>query len=151
LGALIDTTIFIEYERRRLDIRRLARDLGIAECFVSVVNASELLHGLHRATDERVKARRAAFIDDVLQSIAILPVDLAIARTHSRLWADLEARGRMIGPHDAWLAASGVTYDLALVTANIREFGRVPGLTVMEWSEGRLITHPAPHPPRVEG
>ncbi|MGH7504011.1 MAG: hypothetical protein ACRELX_00095 [Longimicrobiales bacterium] len=41
----------------------------------------------------------------------------------------------MIGSHDLWLAAACLAHGLEIATANIREFGRVPGLTVDAWLE----------------
>jgi tRNA(fMet)-specific endonuclease VapC len=49
------------------------------------------------------------------------------------LWADLTAGGKLIGSHDLWLAASCIVHGLDLMTANRREFQRVPGLTVEVW------------------
>lgn len=103
------------------------------ESFLSVVTASELLHGVHRATDASVRTRRSAFVEAALSSLSILPIDLAIARSHAYLGAELAAAGSPIGLHDLWLAAACVTYGLRIVTANVREFRRVPGLTVEEW------------------
>jgi tRNA(fMet)-specific endonuclease VapC len=70
----------------------------------------------------------------VLERFPILGVDLATARAHAQLWAQLASEGRMIGPHDLWLAAACLAHGLALVTANVREFERVPGLTLENWA-----------------
>jgi len=102
--------------------------------YVSCVTASELLHGIHRATDTAIRLRRSAFVEAILEQIPVLPVDLAVARTHAQLWAELARRGELIGPHDLWLAASCISLDLALLTVNRREFERVPGLTVKCWT-----------------
>lgn len=63
----------------------------------------------------------------------MLPVDLPTARSHAELWAALAAAGTPIGAHDLWLAAAAVARGLALVTANEREFARVPGLVMRVW------------------
>ncbi len=47
--------------------------------------------------------------------------------------AELAGAGRTIGAHDLWLAAAAVAHDLTLVTANVREFEGVPGLSVEAW------------------
>jgi tRNA(fMet)-specific endonuclease VapC len=44
--------------------------------------------------------------------------------------------GRLIGPHDLWLAAMCLAHGLTMVTANVREFTRVPGLVVESWASG---------------
>jgi len=61
-------------------------------------------------------------------------VQIARARAHIR--ADLASRGEITGPNDLWLAASCVAHGLVMVTANEREFRRVPGLEVEAWSAG---------------
>jgi tRNA(fMet)-specific endonuclease VapC len=72
-----------------------------------------------------------------LERFPLLPVDLVTARAHAQLRAALAAAGRMIGPHDLWLAATCLAYGCTMVTANVREFARVPGLAVEVW--GRAL------------
>jgi len=60
-------------------------------------------------------------------------VDLATARAHAQIWAELSSHGRMIGPHDLWLAAACIAHGLTMATANLRELERVPGLVVESW------------------
>jgi len=102
--------------------------------FLSVMTASDLLHGVHRARDPATRARRSAFVEGVLGSIPLLPVEIATARLHARLWADLAEEGCVIGAHDLWLAAACLTHGLRMATANVREFRRVPALVVEDWS-----------------
>jgi tRNA(fMet)-specific endonuclease VapC len=64
---------------------------------------------------------------------SLLPVDLATARAHAHVWAELAATGKMIGPHNLWLAATCLAHGFTMVTANLREFARVPGLGVEVW------------------
>jgi predicted nucleic acid-binding protein len=88
---------------------------------------------VHRAADAGIRVRRAAFVEAVIDRFPILPIDLPVARTHARLWADLASAGCLIGAHDLWLAASCIVHGLALVTANRREFERVSGLELEVW------------------
>jgi len=133
VGILIDSSILMAHERGRLGIAAHLEGREDEEFFVSVVTASELLHGVHRAQDAGVRARRSAFVEALLERFPLLGVELSTARTHARLWADLAAAGTPIGPNDLWLAATAVTHGLALVTVNLREFSRVPGLNVEAW------------------
>jgi tRNA(fMet)-specific endonuclease VapC len=64
----------------------------------------------------------------------VLPVDLGCARAHAQLWAELRQAGAVIGSHDLWLAATCVAHGLTMITANMREFERVPGLLTEVWS-----------------
>jgi len=136
MGALIDASILIDAERGRVDLAARVADRPDEEVFVSVITASELLHGVHRATHADQRARRAAFVEGLLQRLAVLDVDLPTARAHARTWADLAAAGERIGPHDLWLAATCIAHGLTLITANEREFARVPGLRVETWRDG---------------
>jgi tRNA(fMet)-specific endonuclease VapC len=133
MGRLIDTSILIESERGRLDLHKSISDRGNEEFFISVVTVSELLHGVHRAVDANIKAKREASVEAMLQQFVILDIDQAIARIHSKIWAQLERTGEIIGQNDFWLAATCVAKGLVMVTANVKHFGRVPGLEVEVW------------------
>lgn len=133
LGSLIDTSILIAAERGRIRLAERLRAKPDGAYRISVITVSELMHGLHRATEPTVRLRRQTFIDHVLHDYPTLGIDVPVARTHAALWAGLEARGEVIGAHDLWIAATCLTHGLGLVTANVREFQRVPGLQVEEW------------------
>ena len=133
MGLLIDTNIFIACEKGELNLDGRIAKQGDEPVFLSVVSASELLHGVHRAAGESVRTRRLAFVEALLGGMEILDINLAAARIHAELWSELSASGQMIGPHDLWLAASALANDCVLVTRNVREFKRVPGLRIEVW------------------
>ena len=133
MGILIDASILIEHERKQLTLDSYLQGREDEEFFLSVVTASELLHGVHRAQGAGVRARRSAWVEAVLERFPLLPVDLSVARAHAQVWAQLAGEGRVIGAHDLWLAASCLAHGFALVTANVREFERVPGLVLEHW------------------
>ncbi|PKQ15127.1 MAG: VapC toxin family PIN domain ribonuclease [Actinobacteria bacterium HGW-Actinobacteria-7] len=135
MGVLIDSSILIEGERGRLDLAAHIAHREDEELFVSVITASELLHGVHRAASPEQRANRSAFVEWVLERVSVLDVDLATARAHARIGADLRAAGTPIGKHDSWLAAVCIAHGLSMVTANVREFERVPGLSVETWTD----------------
>lgn len=137
MGVLIDASVLIGFERGHAAIESRLSGREDEEFFLSVVTASELIHGVHRATAPDVRAKRSAFVEAVLSRFPILSIDLQTARTHAQLWAELASKGAMIGPHDLWLAAACVAHGLTLVSANVREFQRVPGLSIEEWREER--------------
>jgi tRNA(fMet)-specific endonuclease VapC len=107
------------------------------DAFLSVITASELLHGVHRAAQPKQRARRSAFVEGILERFPLLQVDLATARARAQVRADLATAGTSIGPHDLWLAATCIAHGLTLVSANVREFERVPGLQIETWSNSR--------------
>jgi tRNA(fMet)-specific endonuclease VapC len=136
MGRLIDTNIFIECERGRLDLDSNVERLGDEVFYISVITASELLHGIHRSAPQ-YRTDRAAAIENWIERFPILDIDLAVARQHSRLHASLQVKGLVIGPHDLWIAATCLTYGMKIVTANQREFDRVPGLEVDDWTRAQ--------------
>ena len=135
MAVLIDASILIDAERGRLDLEPHVARRSDEESFLSVVTASELLHGVHRAAQPDQRARRSAFVEGVLERFPLLEIDLPTARAHAQIRADLSAAGALIGPHDLWLAAACIAHGLTMVTANVREFERVPGLQVETWSD----------------
>lgn len=133
MGVLIDSNVLIDLERQARDLSSYIRGREDEEVFLSVISASELLHGVHRAKRAKTRARRLAFVEAVLAAFPVLEIDLATARSHAQLWSDLEKRGLMIGVHDSWLAATCLAHGLTLVTQDVRAFERVPGLSVEVW------------------
>lgn len=141
MGTLLDTTIFIDLERavRRLPPAtamgavsdRLEEQLGPdEEVAIAAITASELLHGVHRASAEH-RARREAFVEAVLAAFPPLPFGLLAARAHARIWADLAATGQDVGPHDRLVAATAISAGWRVGTSNTRHFDRIDGLDIL--------------------
>ena len=133
MGVLIDSSVLIHFERSGTDVSTYVKGREEEDAFLSAISASELLHGVHRAANKKIKAKRLAFVEGVLAALPILVIDLSTARSHSHLWAGLAQQGKMIGAHDSWLAATCLAHGLRLATSNLREFKRVPGLDVEKW------------------
>lgn len=133
MGLLIDATVFIDHERGRLELSEHVPAGSTDEMFVSVVTASELFHGVHRADGPARRSRRSAFVEAVLSEIPVLGIDLGAARAHAQIWADLASAGNVIGVHDMWMAATALSRGLTVVSANERDFARVPGLMLDVW------------------
>ena len=133
MGILIDTSVLIAYERAQVDLGTRIGDTEDDTAYLSVITASELLHGIWRAVDPNIRTRRTAFVEAVLRELPVLDIDLSVARIHAQLWAAQQATGRAIGPHDLWLAATCIAHGFKIATRNAREFARVPGLQVELW------------------
>ena len=130
MGLIVDTGVFIVLERSGG-----TAGLGASEgpIFVSSITLSELWVGAHRADNETRRRRRLEFIENFALPCDQLPFTTDTARVHSRLHADLLARGQMIGAHDLLIAATAVEHGLAVLTTNRREFDRIPGLAVVAY------------------
>ncbi|HXS33190.1 MAG TPA: PIN domain-containing protein [Solirubrobacterales bacterium] len=127
MAVLIDTSVLVNAERRGLSLERA---IGEEDRAISAITVSELLHGVHRATDLGIRARREAFVEHLLASIEALAVTTTVARVHAHVWAGLEEKGTLIGAHDLWIGATALAHGMSVATANPGEFERVPGLVV---------------------
>ena len=95
----------------------------------SVIVAAELRYGAAKSGSQRLSER----IDLILSAIAVLPVETPADRHYAKIRQHLARRGTPIGPNDLLIAAHALALDLTVVTANEREFARVPGLRVENW------------------
>jgi tRNA(fMet)-specific endonuclease VapC len=127
-GVLIDTSVLVDAERDRRVLDQLPQD---AQHSISVITVSELLHGVHRAASDGVRIRRQVVVEALLAAIEQLPITPRVARLHAQIWAELQARGEIIGAHDLWIAATALAHGLTLATANTGEFERVPALDLL--------------------
>ncbi len=95
----------------------------------SVVKA-ELLFGARRS--QRVE-ENLSLLRDFFAPFESVPFDDLAADHYGRLRADLAREGRLIGPNDLLIAATARAHDLVVVTHNVSEFSRVPGLRWVDW------------------
>lgn len=98
---------------------------------ISAIVASELRFGASKRGSDRL----TFLIEAVLSRLAVLPYEDAASRQFAEIRVALEREGRPIGATDLFIAAHARTLDLTLVTANTREFARVPGLKIENWLE----------------
>jgi tRNA(fMet)-specific endonuclease VapC len=133
VGALIDSSVLIDIERGSFDLERLAPEVADTDIAISTLTASELLHGVHRASKSRIRSQREAFVERLLEAWPVLPFDLTSARIHAKLWAELAAKGISIGAYDLMIGATAIANGLQLVTRDKRSFPKIPGLQVVLW------------------
>ena len=130
MGVMVDTNVFIYFEKEGKDIDLSPWDHSGGR-YASVVTISELLIGVHRANTEERRRKRFAFVETVITGVDVLDFTLDCARLHAELSAALAKSGRMIGLHDMIIAATACYHGLAILTDNVAEFSRVPGLRVI--------------------
>ena len=97
---------------------------------LSCIVKAELRYGAERSANP---AKNHAQLQRFFALLPSLPFDDAAADVYGRMRADLEMRGIPIGPNDLMIAASALSVGLILVTHNVPEFSRVPGLRIEDW------------------
>ncbi len=108
--------------------RRLAV-VGETAVGTSIVVACELRYGAVKKGSAQLSER----IETLLGSLEILPLDKESDRRYAEVRSHLDRMGKPIGPNDLLIAAHALALDLILVTGNVEEFARVPGLSIENW------------------
>lgn len=102
------------------------------DIFISSVTVGELEYG---AAKSRWGSRTRQIMYAFLANFTILPFTEKDAVLFGRLRAELAAAGTPIGAYDLMIAAQGLSGNVTVVTHNIREFSRVPGIVLEDWTE----------------
>ncbi len=128
---LLDTnTVSFHIRESSASLRRRLRRVEASQVALSVITEMEIRYGLAR----NPKLRIADLIEEFLAGITILPLDSGVAGTYARARAQLESKGKPIGPLDLMIGAHALSLDATLVTNNVKEFRRIRGLRVQDWT-----------------
>jgi tRNA(fMet)-specific endonuclease VapC len=103
--------------------------VGQEYVFTSIIVAAEIRYGIEKSGSTRL----AAQLLPIFESLEILPFEAPADIRYGALRASLERTGNLIGPNDLLIAAHALTVGCTLVTANEREFSRIPSLKVENW------------------
>lgn len=130
LAYLLDTNILSDLVRNPQGAvaARIAKAGEDTVC-TSIIVAAELRYGASKSNSTKLAER----IDLILSALEILPLEPPADRQYAALRHHLTRQGTPIGPNDLLIAAHALASDLTVVTANVGEFSRVPGLKVENW------------------
>ena len=120
-------------QRGELDPSRLDEEDDDEALAMSAMTASELLHGIHRLKSAVKRTRASRVVEHWLASFPVVSFDLAIARVHAQLDAELSASGAKVGDADLVIAATAVALDYRIATRDLRSFPKIRGLDVVRW------------------
>lgn len=124
---LLDTTFLIDAERSGDILDEFIEDDD--DVAVAAVTIAELRVGALLA-DGRRRTTRAAFVDEVIDTIPALGYDLDVAEAHAELLVQVHAQGKPRGAHDLIIAATAKAFDRTIVSADDGAFRELPGITV---------------------
>ena len=128
---LLDTNICIYLMKRRLEhlVQRFEKEHP-DNLALSSITVAELKFGMEKSA--KVESNLLA-LDDFMAPLRIVDFGVEAAGVYGRLRARLERRGTPIGPLDTLIAAHALSLNATLVTNNVSEFGRIPGLKLETW------------------
>jgi tRNA(fMet)-specific endonuclease VapC len=128
---LLDTNTCIRYMNGRSEaIRHKLPTIPARDIVVCSIVRAELAFGVAKS---QTPTASAAKLQRFLRPYATLPFDDAAAGRFGQIRAALETAGTPIGPYDMQIAAIALVHGLTVVTHNVREFGRIAGLTIEDW------------------
>ena len=124
-----DTCIYLLKKSASNAVRQF-ESLTPGDVAISSITIAELFYGAEksRRVEHNIKS-----IENFISPLVILPFDKAAAEQYGRIRERLESSGKIIGRMNMLIASVGLANKLTLVTNNVREFKRVPGLKVENW------------------
>ena len=129
---LLDTNIVSDLVRHPQGrVAKKIAAVGEKSICTSIIVTAELQFGAHK----RGSVRLTTQLEMILSAIEILPLEEPADHRYAELRTSLEKRGTPIGPNDMLIAAHALALDCIVITANVSEFTRVPGLRVENWLE----------------
>jgi tRNA(fMet)-specific endonuclease VapC len=131
-GYLLDTNILSDLIRNPAGpAARRIEQIDPKEICTSIIVAAELRYGCAKKSSATLRAK----VQALLETIPVLPLDAPADSAYGAIRAALEAAGQTIGLNDLLIAAHAQALGLTLVTNNLREFNRIPGLRIENWLE----------------
>ena len=131
MAIMLDADVIIRGEKGSFDLKNWLARQADEQFEVAAITVAELWHGVERASITH-KNKRLQYLQAMLAVLPVIPYTEQTAYQHARIWAELEAAGKMAGYYDLIVAASALERGSQVATFNRRHFDSVPGLTVIE-------------------
>lgn len=130
LKYMLDTNIIIYTIKNRPEQVRQAFKQHENQMCISAITFGELIYGTERSTQPE---RNLADVEGLVARLEVAPFEEHAAEHFGQLRAELYRIGKPIGPYDMMIAAHARSMGLILITNNMKEFERVPGLRIENW------------------
>jgi predicted nucleic acid-binding protein len=136
VGIILDSSVIIAAERRGHTVLEILEQVkatqGETEIGISVVTIAELVHGAYRTKTQAQQQRRLEFIERLSSDVPIYSVTLDIARLAGRIEGQQQAIGVQFAFEDLLIGATALHLGYDVATLNLRDFKRIPGLSVIQ-------------------
>ena len=130
LKYMLDTNIAIYVIKRRPIEMLETFNQHAGQLCISSITLAELLHGVEKS---KFVERNLKNIESFISRLEVLEYGYKAASHYGDIRADLERKGTSIGVNDLHIAGHARSEGLIIVTNNVREFERVPGLRLENW------------------
>lgn len=129
---LLDTTFLVSADRERESLDEVISDDD--DVAIAAISVAELTVGVELSSGTR-KRDRQAFVDDLLESVPVIPYDVSVAESHATLLVAVRRQGRPRGAHDLIIAATAHATGRDVVSADPTGFEDLPGVELRRHRE----------------
>ena len=129
---LLDTNMVIFTIKRKPESLLPKFNQHTNQLAISAITLAELIFGAEKSMNT---AKNLATVYDFVSRLAVLPYDEQAAFHYGDIRANLETKGKRIGDNDLHIAAHARSKGLIVVTNNLKEFERVEGLRIEDWTQ----------------
>ncbi len=133
MKLLLDTNIVSYWMRADKKILRRLKALKPCDLYISTVTLAEILYGIAKSP-VRKKERRNK-IETICSQLELLPFDRLAAEKYAAIRTGREKKGIPISERDMQIASIALANNMGVVTHNVKEFERIPGLEMEDWKE----------------
>ena len=135
MGYLLDTCVVSDFVKAEKQTLTRLKATAPRDVYLSAVTLMEIKYGLAINPEKAVKIQD--IIQELVSSVTIIPFGREEAEQAAQVRSLLKQAGTPIGAYDLLIAATALQHQLIAVTANVREFERVPRLRVENWRGDR--------------
>lgn len=131
---LLDTSVYSQ-RLRKAPVKRVIQrwsELGNASLAISSICEAELLFGLQKKASPRLWTEYEQYLKNRL---VVLPLERSVLETYARIKATMQDAGLVIGEFDLLIGSTAIANRLTLATLNTKDFSKIPGLAVEDWSD----------------
>ncbi len=128
---LLDTNSVSYWMRGNSHIIQKISEKSPSDFAISLITYAEICYGIEKSPHR--KKERKEKLKSIVSLIDIIQMDIQAAHHYARIRVYLENQGTVISERDVQIASIARSRDLVLVTHNVKEFTRVPDLTVEDW------------------
>ena len=123
-GKLVDTNVIIRFLKGQTELFSLFDDME--NLYVSSISVGELMYGAELSQKKDFNSKGYY---SFCEQMKVLNIDMDIAKTYGKIKSVLKAKGRPIPENDIWIAATALTANLSLITAD-SDFENIPELVI---------------------
>ena len=136
MGLILDSSVVIAAERRGDTVEQLVERIvtatGDQEAALSAIGLTELIHGLYRAKTPAMRLRRESFLNELLADLTVYPYTKEMAMLAGKIDGGQQSKGVVIPFGDLLIGATALFLGYSVLTVNLRDFRRIPGLSVLQ-------------------